>query len=88
MYHNLANLAGIFHPIYRNLSRVQGGFRLPCAALMRARVAQREQASCGLCRGGRDFFLRALVVENDDNENEFYRDDLIFMIFHQNLASF
>ena len=88
LYHYLANLAGIFHPIYRNLSRVQGGFRLPCAALMRARVAQREQASCGLCRGGRDFFLRALVVENDDNENEFYRDDLIFMIFHQNLASF
>ena len=55
---------------------------------MRARVAQREQASCGLCRGGQYFFLRALVVENDGNENEFYRDELIFMIFHQNLASF
>ena len=68
--------------------RVQDGFTLPRAARMGARVAQREQASRGLCRGGRDFFLRALVVENDDNENEFYRDDLIFMIFHQNLASF
>ena len=46
-----------------------------------------KQAARGLSGGGRDFFLRALVVENDDNENEFYRDDLIFMIFHQNLAS-
>ena len=82
------NLAGNCHPFPHNLSRVQDGFTLPRATRMGARVAHREQASRGLCRGGRDFFLRALVVENDDNENEFYRDDLIFMIFHQNLASF
>ena len=42
---------------------------------MYTRVIQREQAVRGLPGGGRDLFLRALVVENDDEENEHHRED-------------
>ena len=58
-----------------------GGITTARAARMYTRVIQREQAVRGLPGGGRDLFLRALVVENDDDENEFYRNELIF---HQN----
>ena len=58
-----------------------GGITTARAARMYTRVIQREQAVRGLPGGGRDLFLRALVVENDDDENKFYRIELIF---HQN----
>ena len=38
-------------------------------------VQRRESPARGLFGGGRDLFLRAVVVENDADENEHHRED-------------
>ena len=58
-----------------DLSFTPGEFTLPRAARAHSRVAQQKQAARGLSGGGRDFFLRALGLENDDDENEHHRED-------------
>ena len=48
----------------------------PRARRARARTAWRERAARGLFRGGRDLFLRAVVVENDAGEYELQHDEV------------
>ena len=47
----------------------------PPARARGAGVRRRKSPARGLFGGGRNLFLRALVVENDDEENEHHRED-------------
>ena len=50
-------------------------FYSPRARARGAGVRRRKSPARGLFGGGRNLFLRALVVENDDEENEHHRED-------------